>query len=88
MTQKRGSWDDTRLAVWTAVPTVLILFIGGMMVFRDWHVDTGIALLWVGVGFTAIEILDTTIAIFKKHKGCDGCPYNTEDKFLRQFEKK
>ena len=87
MTMLRGSWDDTRMAVFTIVPTIIILLVGGLMVFRDGNC-WGYRLLYIGIGCLIAEIFNVTVALFKKPMGCDGCMFNTENKFLRQLEKK
>jgi hypothetical protein len=88
MTNRRGSWDLLRIVFMTTIPTVLLLFGGFMLVFRDTNfVELGIKLIYAGVVFLAIEIFQTTIIIFKKRVTCEGCPCNTEERFLDKYDK-
>jgi hypothetical protein len=83
MPNKAGSYDDIRFAVWTTIPTILMLFIGVL------KADTTLG-KWsfiIGIVFLFASIVLAFIGVFKKPKGCDGCIYNTDEKFLKRFKK-
>ena len=82
MPNKIGSWDDIRLAVWTVVPAIMLLFIGGINI----HTRLGDWSLWIGISISVASVILAFIDTFNKRTGCEGCRYNTDHKFLRQFE--
>ena len=87
MTTKRGSWDDTRMAVFTIVPIILLLYGGYMSITRNCDSQLGCYAVYLGIGLLIILVFDITIALFKKKTGCDGCIFNTDERFVRRYEK-
>ena len=84
----RGSWDLLRIVFMTTIPTLLLILVGGLIVLNseDKYVGNGFNLVYIGSFSLLIEIIQCSIIIFKKHTGCEGCVFNTEEKFLERYE--
>jgi hypothetical protein len=84
----RGSWDLLRIVFMTTIPTFLLLFIGGAIIINgdEKYINNGFNLIYIGSFFLLIEILECGVIIFKKSIGCEGCVFNTEEKFLERYD--
>ena len=85
MVDTRGSWDFLRIIFTITIPIVLLIIFGGILIIFDGEI-TGYISFYIGLTGVVIMIPLVVYKLLSKNTGCENCIYNTEDKFLRQFE--